>query len=281
MVIAVHGGSGVLPGHAVVLGRTGVPGNGGPGNEGRRPRMSGPMMPVLLTVLGVAGCDGSGEPGVEARQDGSGEAGAGIASPVSELTAITRFQGLFTVDDGWSFIPCGEEPIPVEGPAIPDLLEVYDELVPDGAEGMFVDVLGQVRERDGRGWLEAMEIRRAHFEGFGCDDVVEARLEASGTEPFWRVSVEEGTVTWTTPSGERRFVHPGLELDESGSWAVRARTADAPAAGEPTLVLEAWPDPCRNQMSGAYSHLRVEVMLEGEVFQGCGVLGAAYEAGLE
>lgn len=200
---------------------------------------------------------------------------------VIELTPVSRFTGLFTVEEGWRFIPCGEEPIPLEGPAIPDLLAIYDELVPDGEESMFVDLLGQVRERDGRGWLEAMEVRRAHYEGFGCDDVVQGQLEASGTEPFWRLTVEEGTATWNTPGGSRAFVHDGMRLDESGGWVVQGRGADAPAGGQPTLQVEAWPEPCRNQMSGAYSHLQVEVTLDGEVFRGCAVLGAAYEAGLE
>lgn len=236
-----------------------------------------PLLAVAPVLL-VAGCEFSGQPG----SDGPAADTRAPGRPaVVELTPVTRFQGLFTVEDGWRFVPCGEDPIPVEGPAIPDLLEVYDELVPEGAAGMVVDLLGQVRERDGRGWLEAMEVRRAHFEGFGCDDLVRARLEASGTEPFWSLAVDQGTATWTTPRGERRFTHDGLRLDEAGSWRLEARPTPGDEGARPALLVEAWPDPCRNAMSGAYSHLRVEVTLDGELYRGCAVLGAAFEAGLE
>lgn len=241
-------------------------------------RLAG-LLPVAALVL-LSGCEFSGEPG-GGEADGPGAPQAGSAATFTEVTPITRFTGFFTVEDGWRLIPCGDDPVPVEGPAIPDLLQVYGELVPDGEEGMFVDVLGQVREQGGRGWLEAMEIRRAYFEGFGCDDVVRAQLAASGTEPFWSLEVDVDMASWSTPDGTRDFVHDGLELSESGSWILDARPAGASSSTEPTLRLEAWSDPCRNQMSGAYSHLRVEVTLDGELYRGCAVLGSALEGGLE
>lgn len=239
------------------------------------------VLTMWTGVLLLAGaCEFSGESG--SRTDGP-EAGSDASrSTTLALTDVSRFEGLFTVDEGWRFVPCGEDPVPVEGPAIPELLEVYEELVPQGAEGMFVDLLGQVRERNGRGWLEAMEIRRAHFEGFGCDERdPEVRLAASGTEPFWSLEVFEGTAVWRTPSGAREFRHDGLGRTESGSWALSGRPVSALDGAAPVLFLEAWPEPCRNPMSGAFNHLRVEVSLEGDVSTGCAYLGAEYEAGLE
>ncbi|HSG46802.1 MAG TPA: hypothetical protein VLA43_03190, partial [Longimicrobiales bacterium] len=157
-----------------------------------------------------------------------------------------------------------------------DLLELHAGMTPgaEPMEGIFVDVLGEVRDADGDPWLDALEIRRAAHEGWGCSrDESGIVLEASGTEPFWNMRVEEGTVVWRTPEATETLSHEGLYRMTRGGWALEGK---APG-GEVRLRAEFYREPCNNDMSGAFSHLTALLTLGEQEFRGCAYLGPAGE----
>lgn len=259
-----------MPGGRDRTGSPGAPGDVVPG----RPRW-GPWRLTLCVLLAAAcGGDSAGGEGGASARPGPG-AGSAVSGP--EEFPVTRYRGLFSAENGWTFTPCGDVEIPAEGPAIPDLLEIYEELVPETAprQVLFVDALAQLRDDGRRVRVDLLEVRRAWHEGTGCDDdETGILLEASGTEPFWNVRVEESVLVWQTPEALRRFRHGGLEQSETGSFVVRGTEEE----GDASIAIEAWPEPCRNQMSGAFSHLQAEITLEGRTVAGCAYLGMQVEA---
>ena len=162
---------------------------------------------------------------------------------------------------------------------LPEMLELaglHAELAPglEPIEGIFVDVLGEMREDAQGPWLNVIGLRRAALEGWGCDrDERSLVMEASGTEPFWTLTVEDSVASWRTPEGVKQFVHDGPFAMRWGGWELESRSG----ADEPELRAELYQQPCRNAMSGAWSHLSVEVVLAGRTFRGCGFLGPEAE----
>lgn len=232
-----------------------------------------------LALAALAGCGGEpggggtgavGEAG-SGRDRGDAYGGAGAAE-----APISRHTGLFTMAEGWTFTPCGGSPVAIDGPAAPELLDIYRDFVPPGTpdRAIFLDVLGRYRT-DGREWLDALDLRRVYNEGLDCErDVTGILLEGSGTEPFWNALVEEEVISWSTPEGVRRFEHDGLEWSDRGS-----RVTSGEEVGTGTLLqIEAWEEPCRDAMSGAWYHMVMEATLGGTRYLGCAYLGVEVES---
>jgi uncharacterized membrane protein len=189
-----------------------------------------------------------------------------------------RFLGILTMEGRPEVFLCQGGSYPVDGPAFPDLVELHASLTPgvEPLEEIFVDVLGELREDGGGAWLDALEVRRAAYEGWGCRGEAERFLyQASGTEPFWSLTVEEASASWRTPEGVRRFVHEGPYRLPRGGVALDGRDE----SGAAVLEVEFQDEPCRDAMSGAYSHLTVRVRMEGVELRGCGFQGPFADSG--
>lgn len=232
---------------------------------------------VLLTTSLLAACGGdSAQEGV----DGAGAA-AEQAQPTVELREAVRTAGVLMVgENSAEFLPCDGGPeLWLDGPLSLDLLELHDEMTPgvEPFEGIFIDVVADIdpppATGPGVGYPGALIVeflRRAAFEGWNCGDVrPNEQYAAAGTEPFWSLEVTEDGATFTTPDGGARALELGeVRMDEDG-WVVSG--SDAGAAVEVRLVDA----PCRNAMSGAYSHLTAEISIGDSTLQGCGWFGVA------
>lgn len=231
--------------------------------DGRSPGAVGRF--ALVAVLGLGACRAGDEaPGGVPQEELP--AGAEMAPPPGPA----RYVGHVVLDGAAGFVPCGTNaPIAVDGPALQDLLDLHATLTPgeEPFEGLFVDLLAEPRTDGGGEWLDALEIHRASWEGWGCGrDEESVLLEASGSEPDWTLTVEEGSMTWRTPEAVERFVHAGPYPLPRGGWSVEGTEPGAPRA-------EFLPGACSNPMTGAYTALTVSVTLEGRELRGCGFLG--------
>lgn len=198
------------------------------------------------------------------------------AVAVAPSARASRFLGVLTLEGGAEFILCEGTPLPLDGPAFLDMVGLHSELAPglEPMEGIFADVLGEVRESQEGPWLRALELRRAALEGWGCGrDEVDILLEASGTEPFWTLTVQDSLAIWRMPEGSKQFVHGGPALMPRGGWEVVVDAVDARVE----LRAEFYQEPCRDSMSGAWSHLSAEVVLEGREYRGCAFIGPGWE----
>ena len=223
-----------------------------------------------LWVLALGGC-GSPEGANPPVREGEADTGAAAERPAEagQQTSPARFTGILTVEGGAEITLCDGGTYPVDGPASLLLLELHASLAPgsEPMEGIFVEVLAEIREEDPSSWLDALEVRRAAWEGWGCGTPDQGALyRASGTEPFWSLSVADRVATWRTPEGMEQFVHDGPYPMTRGGWAVDGEAS----GGGATLRLELHDEPCRDAMSGAYSHLTARASLRGVEYRGCG-----------
>lgn len=247
--------------------------------------LSSALRPAWVALVGLAAACGGGEPPPDdgappnAALDGRPEAVAGALEP-----GIQRVTGFVVIgQDRRDFRPCaGGGDYWLDGPALPEILELHANLAPgmEPLEAMFVDLLAAPGSAPDAGpgaglagRLDALEVRRAAFEGWACRDV-DATLvvEARGNEPFWRLEVTEAGAVFSTPEAERSFESGRPEPSPEG-WRLTGTTD----AGEPfTLVLDL--SGCVDSMSGAWSHVSARLELPSGALEGCGVLGARGEA---
>jgi uncharacterized membrane protein len=98
-----------------------------------------------------------------------------------------------------------------------------------------------------------------------------ARLRALGTEPFWSIAIDGGTIVYTTP-------------DKPKSKAVRVRREEAAGilklsgrlAGE-AISITITPESCSDGMSDIVYPYAAKVRLGGQALQGCARLPGAPE----
>lgn len=242
---------------------------------------------AALALAAVLTACGGAEPGAEAggAADEASQAGAPPAAGAGALEpGIQRVTGFVVIgQDRRDFQPCvGGGEYWLDGPALPEILDLHANLTPgmEPLESIFVDLLaapGSPPESGPgaglAGRLDALEVRRAAFEGWGCREVDRSLVvEARGNEPFWRLEVTEAASIFATPDGERAFTAGDPEPSPEG-WRLTGTTD----LGEPfTLVLDL--TGCVDSMSGAWSHVTARLELPGQVLEGCGVLGARGEA---
>lgn len=223
---------------------------------------------VLILVLLPAGCGGGD---AESADQGQVQVLPLEESPGPEQD-LARYVGVLTVEGRPEVLLCDRTPLEADGPALMELLELHAELTPgqEPMEGLFVDVLGRIRE-DARGrWLDLVEVRRAAWEGWGCrTDESGVVFRAAGTEPFWTLTVREETAEWRTPDEVKQFVHAGAYGMPRGGWELDASESGGAAA----LRAEFHQEPCRDAMSGAYSHLSAVVFTGERELRGCAYIG--------
>ncbi|MEJ2539458.1 MAG: hypothetical protein P8188_05740 [Gemmatimonadota bacterium] len=235
-----------------------------PAASRRGRRTSAALLGSLAVVLPLLASCGEGD-------SSSGEDPRARSTP-EDVAAPVRVSGYLTLEGEPTLARCesGEE-LAVGGPALPDLLELYTALAPgmEPMEGVFVDVLGGLRN----GELDALEVRRAAWEGGGCGDEPEELIfEARGTEPFWTLQVLGGRATWRTPEDQQTFEHQGPYRMDRGGWQV-----DGVSGSGAPLLARFYDEPCRDAMSGAWFHMTAEVELEGREYGGCAYAGGSTE----
>lgn len=196
-----------------------------------------------------------------------------------ELRGPIRAAGLLLIGEGIvEFQSCdGGAPLWLDGPLALDLQELHYELAPgvEPFEGIFIDVVANVGPPPAvgpgtayDGALIVLYLRRAALEGWDCGDVdPTVVVQASGTEPFWSLNVTTEGAEFATPQGRQAIEFGALTEDDEG-WVMQGT---GPDGGNVFVSLVALP--CRDAMSGAYSHLSAEVQTGGQTFSGCGWLG--------
>jgi uncharacterized membrane protein len=172
--------------------------------------------------------------------------------------------------------PCWDSELDVRlarAPVVLDLVAIHQELVPGTApvESIFVDLLGEAVEERGEISFEVFEVYRAGWEDWGCtwEPLVERlRFAASGTEPDWTLHVAvDSTVRLSRLEGTVEGRATVIEGTLAAGWTVSGSTG----ADDFTLRLD--PIPCRNEMSGGWSHLEAVLTLAGVERRGCGFIG--------
>lgn len=185
-----------------------------------------------------------------------------------------RVTGLFALGEGGPVLePCeAGPPFGLSGPAVPNVLAHHQTLTSgqESQKPIFVDVLATLEPAS---TLHVLELRRAAFEGFGCQTVEEDLVaRAAGNEPFWSVEVYDDRATFSTPDGGTQLQANPLGPSGDG-WLVTGTTVSGGGPFELTLS----PGGCTDSMSGAWSHLGATLSLGEETYSGCGFLGNAGE----
>ena len=220
-------------------------------------------------------CAGDSVPQDEAEGPGAA-APAEAEAPVLSRVRITG--GLLVGENIQEFQPCAGGPAYwLDGPLTPDVLELHAELAPgvEPFETIFLDVVADLGPPPAvgpgttyEGSVLVQRLRRAAFEGWGCDDMAaDLVVEASGTEPFWQLRITEADAVFTTPESSVALDMGELRSDFEGFLA----QGSDPEVGNVFLTLTEVV--CRNAMSGALTHLTARLERGGRVYEGCAFLG--------
>ena len=112
--------------------------------------------------------------------------------------------------------------------------------------------------------LRVMDLRRLESEGHGCDlDMGEARIRASGVEPFWHIDVEANSLRFSRlGQAPRVYAMSAQETVASG------RTLRGESDGE-SVTLTLSEQRCTNPMSGSVFAYTAKLSLPGEELSGC------------
>lgn len=237
----------------------------------------------LPALLVLAAC-GGGEPDeAEPAPGAEPPAAASTAQGLLPADGVHRVTGEFLVGtDRRDFLPCeGGAEYWVDGPALPDLMAIFQELTPgiEPYEAVFVDVLADMDPPPASGpgaslagTVLVLELRRAAFEGASCRSADSAVVaEARGNEPFWRLEALADGVRFETPEGGWDWEALPLAPSPEG-WTLQGTTH----LGESfTLTLEL--GGCQDSMSGAWFHLGSVLAVGDRRYEGCGWLGPAAE----
>lgn len=237
------------------------------------------LWPLLAAPLMVA-CGDRAPEAAPADAPGAAETAAAVAP---ESVDRVRIAGVLVVGENTrEFRPCdGSEALWLDGPIVVDLVGLHGELAPgvEPFEGVFLDLVADIGPPPavgpGTGYPAsaiAHMLRRAAYEGWSCDDVDPALVvEARGTEPFWTLRVTETGGEYVTPE-ERTSLEFGPLAEDDEGWVIQGTGTEV---GNVFVALT--PVPCRNAMSGAYSHLEAVVEIGGRRLNGCAYLGPAHD----
>lgn len=220
----------------------------------------------VVTLLAAGACGGDA-PGASARADASGV----VRSEPLRLTGA--FEG-----ESRLLTPCSDPGVTLDvaaAPAVRDLSALHAELVPALAPGeaIFVDVRGVVVQQGEEMSFELREVYRAGWEDWGCDwtpSVQPLRFAAAGSEPDWSIHVgADSTAVYSDLEGSSTGSVQTLAGSLAAGW-----TASGAIGGE-GWTLELFEAPCRNPMSGGWSHLVATLTLGERTRSGCGFIGDA------
>jgi putative lipoprotein len=194
--------------------------------------------------------------------------------------------GIVAVGEGVTELqPCdGSAPVALQGPALANLVSIAERISMDTGPvaTIFADLVVQPRtgaDADipgGYGRLvDVMGVRRAAYEGFGCDGPLpsEVLLIAWGNEPFWRVEMRSDSLAELIrpEEGTQPITVGSLQQDFEGI----VFTGTMEGAG--TVFMELTTGTCQDGMSGALTHANAEFTVGGRRLRGCAWFGTAVD----
>lgn len=231
------------------------------------------MRPLVLTLaLFATACGCPSGPDEAAQEADATKPGPPPPPPVP----VERIRGDLGVDTegGLHIAICGGgEPLKVLGSAVGELREALEALEhAPGDPTVPVEVIGATRDQPGGGGMisvESLVVALTPGSTMLCELDASYLYRAHGTEPFWSLTVLDGTL---------RFEAMDLEAPiEVRGTAVRIPGVSAPAwkgAGDGrTLEVELVPERCYDGMSGASYPFGAIVRLDGTELKGCAMQG--------
>lgn len=237
---------------------------------------------ALLLAGAVWACGGENGDAAMGNAGPGDTASAADEAPAEIGDLPRRLVGIFATGQGLMELqPCdGSDPVALQGPALENLVNIAEGI---GASGepvltIFADLVVTTRSAEGTnvgdGYAliaDVLGVRRAAYEGFGCDGALpaEVALVAAGNEPFWRVEVGNDTTALLTrpEEGEQRLTVGALQQDFEGV------VLNGSVEGEGTVFLEVTTGTCQDSMSGALTHARAVFTIGGRRLEGCAWFG--------
>lgn len=184
---------------------------------------------------------------------------------------VDRLRGLVTLDaEGPLFTPCGTDiSMKVVGSAVDELLQALAQLeVSAGAPPVNVEIIGATRTLSGGAGMASIESLLVVLPPGSttlCELDASYLYKARGNEPFWSLTVADGSLRFEAMALEAPIDIPATPLRAPGS--------SGPAwHGEQeghSLELQLNPERCYDGMSGAAYPFQASVVLDGESFAGC------------
>lgn len=178
------------------------------------------------------------------------------------------------------FKPCaGERELWVHDATGGDLERVYEKLAAGPGKPLFVDVRGVLEPAPASGagaafprTLRIVELRRADPAGGGCRENLRAfELRAWGEDPFWRLDIARGGITWSSYGAPTSLAFPYAPARRSGDELRYAAVREGPERHEVELVVR--PGRCIDPRTGAVTWLSVEGRLNERRIAGCAYEG--------
>jgi putative lipoprotein len=227
------------------------------------------LLPFVLFATACSCPSGQDEPAQEPE--------ASMATPPPPPPVpVERIRGDLTVDaDGGLHIAVcgGGEPLKVLGSAMGELREALEALEhAQGDPSVPVEVIGATRDQPGGGGMisvESLEVALTPGSTMLCELDASYLYRATGTEPFWSLTVLDGMLRFEAMDLEAPIEIPGT--------AVRIPGVSAPAwkgAGDGrSLEVELVPERCYDGMSGASYPYLATVRLDDATLTGCALQG--------
>lgn len=191
-----------------------------------------------------------------------------------QVVPSQRLRGELVQQDGqWWLSPCHQQRrLRLQSAEHPELLRELQALSANGSAKLYGDYKGRLQGGE-NGTFDLTRRYRLEAEGHGCDDpsYKRTRLIAQGHEPDWRLAVSGQGLVLERP-GQAPLALPYLEED-----MLEGRRNFSSAANGQQLELWVSPQACADGMSGAVSHLRAQLRLDGQRLEGCAYYGGAQD----
>jgi uncharacterized membrane protein len=188
---------------------------------------------------------------------------------------VERIRGLVHAEGEHLYLTvCGsEQPSKVLGSAVGQLREALETLeVGPEDPPVNVEVIGATRDQPGGGGMVAVETLQVAVPPGStalCELDASYQYRASGTEPFWSLSVIGGTLRFEAMDLEAPVEVSATAARVPGSAAMVWRGE----GGGRSLELQLLPERCHDGMSGASYPFAAIVLLDGAELGGCGMQG--------
>jgi uncharacterized membrane protein len=230
-------------------------------------------LPLVLTAVALA----AAAAGSAIAQGG----GTGGKSAAEAVPAGSTGRGILVLaPDQRVFKACGgEHEFWVHDVTSGDLDRVYGQLAGGAGKPLFVDVRGVLEapppSGPGAGYpraLRIVELRRADAAGAGCRENLRVfELRAWGEDPFWRVDISRGGITWSSYGVPSSLAFPYAPARRGGGEIRYAAVRDGAERHEIELVMK--PGRCTDPRTGAVTWLSVEGRLNDRRLTGCAYEG--------
>ncbi len=196
-------------------------------------------------------------------------------APTIPPAPLERLRGALTVEGEHLYLTlCGaERPSKVLGGGVAELREALGSLErgPD-APPVPVEVVGAVRQSPGGGSMVSVSSLNLAFPPGGgglCELDASYLYKAGGNEPFWAVTIFEGSLRLDSPALDAPLELPATEAVVPG---VRGPAWRGERDGR-SLQVQLLPGRCWDGMSGAAYPYEAVVTLDGTELRGCAQQG--------